>query len=153
MFNKKNNEVVINKEKEDVLDKIKLEEEVRKNNYLNQRNKDLEREINKIKENLQSEIQKNIESDVLVKQASANKELTEMQLKDIKIILEQYRQLPDLKNMIDNLSSLTTPSLDKLINVIQKTDFKEILQLSDRINSMESKMQELINIFSSRRMY
>lgn len=124
-----------------------------KNSNLEEENNNLNDTIKKYQKRLNDEEYKNLSSEKEIQRANNQKELSEMKLKDIENILEEYRQLPDLKNMIDNLSKLTTPSIDKLISLIKNTDFKELTNFNERITNIEQKLDELIKIFSSRRMF
>lgn len=124
-----------------------------KNSNLEEENNNLNDTIKKYQKRLNDEEYKNLSSEKEIQRANNQKELSEMKLKDIENILEEYRQLPDLKNMIDNLSNLTTPSIDKLISLVKNTDFKELTNFNERITNIEQKLDELIKIFSSRRMF
>lgn len=124
-----------------------------KNSNLEEENYNLNDTIKRYQKKLNDEEYKNLSSEKEIQRANNQKELSEMKLKDIENILEEYRQLPDLKNMIDNLSKLTTPSIDKLISLVKNTDFKELTNFNERITNIEQKLDELIKIFSSRRMF
>lgn len=123
------------------------------NDNLKTENSFLNDEIKENQKRLNAEEYKNLSSEKEIQRAKNQKELAEMKLKDIENILEEYRQLPDLKNMIDNLSKLTTPSIDKLVTLVKNTDFKELTNFNERILNIEKKLDELIHIFSSRRMF
>lgn len=126
----------------------KLQEE---NDKLKEENKELDLEIRNLKSDLNDEQYKNLSSKKEIQRAKDEKELIEMKNRDMEDILEEYRQLPDLKNMIDNLSSLTSPSIDKLIDLVKHTDFKELTKFNERISSIEQKLEVLIDLFRGRR--
>lgn len=134
-----------------------LEEEQQRlkiqNEHLKEENDELTDNLKKYKEKLNDEEYKNLSSTKEIQRAKDKNELTEMRLKDIENILEEYRKLPDLKNMIDNLSNLTTPSIDKLVELVKNTDFKELTNFNERMLKIENKLDDLINIFSQRRMF
>ncbi len=128
----------------------KLQEE---NDKLKEENKELDLEIRNLKSDLNDEQYKNLSSKKEIQRAKDEKELIEMKNRDMEDILEEYRQLPDLKNMIDNLSSLTSPSIDKLIDLVKHTDFKELTKFNERISSIEQKLDTLIDLFRGRRFF
>ena len=134
-----------------------LEEEQKRlkiqNEHLKEENDELTDNLKKYKEKLNDEEYKNLSSTKEIQRAKDKNELTEMKLKDIENILEEYRKLPDLKNMIDNLSNLTTPSIDKLVELVKDTDFKELTNFNERMLKIENKLDDLIKIFSQRRMF
>lgn len=121
------------------------------NSDLIEENKNLEEKIKELKISLNDEEYKNLSSEKNIQRAINEKELLEMKYDDIQGVLEEYRQLPDLKNMIDNLSSLTAPSIDKLIDLVKNTDFKELTNFNERISSIEQKLDTLIDLFRGRR--
>lgn len=123
------------------------------NSDLIEENKNLEEKIKELKISLNDEEYKNLSSEKNIQRAINEKELLEMKYDDIQGVLEEYRQLPDLKNMIDNLSSLTAPSIDKLIDLVKNTDFKELTNFNERISSIEQKLDTLIDLFRGRRFW
>lgn len=120
---------------------------------LREENSELKENVKKLKINLNNEECKKLSSEKDIQRANDEKELIEMKYDDIQNILEEYRQLPDLKNMIDNLSSLTSPSIDKLIDLVKHTDFKELTKFNERISSIEQKLEVLIDLFRGRRFF
>lgn len=97
---------------------------------------------------LNDEKRKNINNDAELESSKMRISILEQQLKDINKVLEEYRQMPDVKNMIDNLSSLTVPSLDKLTEIISKTNFSEVLEFSKKLEQMTEDVAEIKNMFA-----
>lgn len=139
--------------KRDIIEKEEAEENRRLVKHLKEKNLELEKKVNSTITQLSSKEEESLTVSTEVKKAKAQAELYKVQLKDINALLEQYRQLPDLKNMIDNLSTLTTPSIDKLVELVKATDFKDVIALTETLKNVEKKMDTVLDIFSSRRMY
>lgn len=109
--------------------------------------KTLKNEKSELLKKLNAEEIKNLTSDKEIQRMKNKVELLEVQLEDTKKILEEYKALPDLKNMIDNLSTLTTPNLDKLVEVAEKMKATDINELQSslmlELNCIERKLDGL----------
>ena len=105
-----------------------------------EKNKELRFEIKNLTSELNQKELESLTSDKEIQKAKDKIELLELQLKDTKQLLEEYKALPDLKNMIDNLSSLTTPSIDKLVEVIEKTN---VLDDENKLSEIDDKLESI----------
>lgn len=139
------------KNNDNLIKERKLKEQAELIEYFEEQNDLQQDEIRELKnENIALE-EKNLSSDLTIAKANNKIEeqkekinLLEDRIKYLENTIEKYQQLPDLKNMIDNLSTLTTPSIDKLIEVMEKSNFNDFSDLESSINGLYSKVDETI---------
>lgn len=125
--------------------KIKeLESTVR---YLESENSDKQSTINSLRGDLIEEKESRLEDSYKLKEKDKQLKLLEA-TKDSEIeslkkeveyknkLLKSYKELPDLKNMIDNLSTLTTPSLNKLAEILKDNSTADLTKLSEKIDRL-----------------
>lgn len=63
---------------------------------------------------------------------SSKVEAQASEIKYLKELLETYRSMPDVKQMIDNLSSLSVPNIDKFrefVNMVNESKISELCEL------------------------
>lgn len=139
------------KNNDNLIRERKLKEQAELIEYFEKQNDLQQDEIRELKnENIALE-EKNLSSDLTIAKANNKIEeqkekinLLEDRIKYLESTIEKYQQLPDLKNMIDNLSTLTTPSIDKLIEVMEKSNFNDFSNLESSIDGLYSKVDETI---------
>ena len=118
--------------------------------YLKEQNESQRDEIREYKQyNIDLE-EKILSSDLEIAKASneieekeKKIELLEDRIKYLENTIEKYQQLPDLKNMIDNLSSLTTPSIDKLVEIMKDNKFDSFASLEDGMKNIASRVEKI----------
>lgn len=70
-------------------------------------------------------------------------ELLQDRIKYLEKAIKNYQQLPDLKNMIDNLSSLTTPNIDKLADIMSSNQFEGLDEIVGKIDLVRGDIDRL----------
>ena len=53
-------------------------------------------------------------------------------------LVENYRQMPDLKNMVDNLSTLTAPNIDKLAEIMKDNNLESLSEIQEKIKDISN---------------
>lgn len=117
-------------DKQRLLKDRKLEEQAEYVEYLEDQNDGQQKDIRKLKQTVVELEKKLLTSDLDIAKANNKlesvehqKELLENRVKYLEKAIKQYQEMPDLKNMIENLQSLTTPSIDKLVEVMEHSNF------------------------------
>jgi chromosome segregation ATPase len=129
--------------------------------YLESENSDKQRTINSLKEALTTERESRLEDTYKLKEKDKELELLktskdneieslkkEVEYKDK--LLKNYKELPDLKNMIDNLSTLSTPSIDKLAEIMKNSNAVDLTAISKKIERTEDMVEHIIQRFGHR---
>lgn len=135
-------------DKQRLLKDRKLEEQAEYVEYLEDQNDGQQKDIRKLKQTVVELEKKLLTSDLDIAKANNKlesvehqKELLENRVEYLEKAIKQYQELPDLKNMIENLQSLTTPSIDKLVEVMEHSnfgDFEEtISEFKEKIDHIE----------------
>ena len=83
----------------------------------------------------------NIELETENKKMKAQIEIQQAENKHLKELLDTYRAMPDVKNMIDNLSSLAVPHMDELKEFARLLSDSKITQLCDELSKTNSVMR------------
>lgn len=130
----------INLEHEHYLDDVRYHNLNKEYEEAEEENRLLKEQVKKLTKQLNEEELKGLASDKTIGEMKNKVELLELKLKDTKELLEEYKALPDLQNMINNLSSLTTPSIDKLVEVIEKTNFGDD---EEKLSGIENKLESI----------
>ena len=135
--------------KDSLLEKRKLEEQEELIEYLKEDNdskKDEIRDLIKEKIGLEEKI---LSSDLDLSKASAEIEeqekkiqLLEERIEYLEELIENYRQMPDLKNMIDNLSTLTTPNIDKLAEIMKSNNLESLSEIKETIEDISDSINK-----------
>ena len=82
-----------------------------------------------------------IELETENKKMKAQIEIQQAENKHLKELLDTYRAMPDVKNMIDNLSSLAVPHIDELKEFARLLSDSKITQLCDELSLTNSAMR------------
>ncbi len=141
------------KDKENnLINQNKMEEQSEYIEYLEEQTSEQNSEIRNLKEK-----NNNLEEKMLSIDLELKKKDNQLKAKDeeIRLLIERteyledlvnnYRNMPDLKNMIDNLSELTSPSIEKLAEVLKNSKFDDITQLEDKINDLTCMIREALH--------
>lgn len=127
----------------------KLEEQAEYVEYLENQNDSQQEEIRELTKTVVDLERRLLTSELDIAKANNEleasnheKKLLEDRVRYLEKAIKQYQELPDLKNMIENLQSLTTPSIDKLVEVMKHnnfSDFEETLsEFSDKIFHLQN---------------
>lgn len=142
---------------DDLVKDRKLEEQAELVGYLEKQNGIQQVEIRESKKTIVELETKLLSADLDIAKASneieekENKiELLEDRIKYLEKAIKQYQQLPDLKNMIDNLSSLTTPSIDKLVEIMKDSNFDKFCNVEEKIEELKYDIRSLHNHIEER---
>ena len=63
--------------------------------------------------------------------------------KHLKKLLDTYREMPDVKNMIDSLSGLAVPHIDQLKDLVKIIDESKISKICDDLNGTLVEVKKL----------
>lgn len=135
-------------DKQRLLKDRKLEEQAEYVEYLEEQNDSQQKDIRKLKQSVVELEKKLLTSDLDIAKANNKlesvehqKELLENRVEYLEKAIKQYQEMPDLKNMIENLQSLTAPSIDKLVEVMEHNNFgdfeKDISEFKKKIDHIE----------------
>jgi len=50
--------------------------------------------------------------------------------------IKKYQELPDFKNMVENVSSLASPNIDKLVEIMKDNNFENLSDLKDKMDDV-----------------
>lgn len=78
-------------------------------------------------------------------------EIQKDEIKYLKELLETYRSMPDVKQMIDNLSSLSIPNIDKLREFAKMVNESKLTELSEMVLKNLEATERVANAVSYRR--
>lgn len=108
-----------------------------------QKNISLSKELNDLKFKMQN---KNdiIELETQNRKLEAEIELQKSENNYLKELLDTYRSMPDVKNMIDNLSSLAIPHIDELKNFAEIVSDSKVDKLYDELLTTNEQMKDVI---------
>lgn len=136
-----------NAKKIDLVKDRKLEEQNDLIEYLKEQNDLQQEEIRELIEEKNELEKKLLSSDLEINKAKneisdhiSKNELLEDRVEYLEDAIEQYQNMPNLKNMIDNLSSLTTPSIDKLVEVMKSSNFDNLSSIEEKLNEIEEEI-------------
>ena len=140
-----------NKESRKVLE-LKIKELESAKEYLESENSSKQETINRLKEELTRERESRLEDTYKFKAKEKELELletsTESEIESLQKeveykdkLLKSYKELPDLKSMIDNLSTLTTPSLDKLSEILKENSKVDLTKMTETLERIEERIE------------
>lgn len=85
---------------------------------------------------------KNIELETENKKLKSQVDIQKSENEHLKELLNTYRAMPDVKNMIDSLSSLAVPHMDELKEFAKMLSDSKISQLCDELSNTNRAMQQ-----------
>ena len=119
-------------EKCQILEKKLSERQYTDIDALAKRNQDLVDEIRTLKFDMENDT-----AGIALKtenaKLSSKVEAQASEIKYLKELLETYRSMPDVKQMIDNLSSLSIPNVDKLREFAKMVNESKLSELSEMV--------------------
>lgn len=128
----------------------KLEEQAEYVEYLEEQNEGQQADIRRLKQTVVELENKLLTSDLDIAKANNKlesvehqKELLENRVEYLEKAIKQYQEMPDLKNMIENLQSLTAPSIDKLVEVMEHSNFGDF---EETISEFKKKVDHIEHI-------
>lgn len=101
---------------------------------LQRKNSELEKLVQDMKFKIENDTS-NIELETENKKLRSEVEIQKSENKYLKELLDVYRAMPDVKNMIDNLSSLSVPGIEELKRFSQIISEAKFSQLADDIKN------------------
>ena len=85
----------------------------------------------------------NIELVTENKMLKSELEVQKLENKHIKELLETYRAMPDIKNIVDSLASLAVPHIDELKEFSKIISDSKIIQLCEELSETNSSMKAI----------
>lgn len=86
---------------------------------------------------------KSIELETENKKLKSQVDIQQSENEHLKALLNTYRAMPDVKNMIDNLSSLAVPHIDELNEFAKMLSDSKVTQLCDELSKTNVSMREM----------
>lgn len=84
---------------------------------------------------------KSIELETENKKLKSQVDIQQSENKHLKELLDTYRAMPDVKNMIDSLSSLAVPHMDELKEFAKMLSDSKVTQLCDELSKTNEAMK------------
>ncbi|WP_304431014.1 hypothetical protein [Romboutsia ilealis] len=105
-------------------------------------NESLKKEIVDLKFKMSTDTTQ-IEVETENKKMKAQIEIQKSENKHLKDLLDAYRSMPDVKNMVDSLSSLAVPHLDELKTFSKMISDAKVSQLCEELSITNKSMQNV----------
>lgn len=106
-----------------------------------EKNVSLEKELNDLKFKMENDT-KIIELETENKKLKSEIDIQKSENKHLKDLLDTYRAMPDVKNMIDNLSSLAVPHMGELKEFAKMLSDSKVAQLCDELSKTNEAMKQ-----------
>lgn len=107
-------------------------------------NESLKKEIADLKFKMSTDTTQ-IEVETENKKMKAQIEIQKSENEHLKELLDAYRAMPDVKNMVDSLSSLAVPHLDELKAFSKMISDAKVSQLCDELSATNKSIQNVGN--------
>lgn len=104
-------------------------------------NESLRKELSNLKFKLANDTT-SIELETENKKLKAEVDIQKSENKYLKDLLDAYRSMPDVKNMVDSLSSLAVPHIDELKEFSKIISDSKVAQLCDTLSETNEKMNQ-----------
>lgn len=105
-------------------------------------NESLKKEITDLKFKMSTDTTQ-IEVETENKKMKAQIEIQKSENEHLKELLDAYRAMPDVKNMVDSLSSLAVPHLDELKAFSKMISDSKVSQLCEELSATNKSMQNV----------
>lgn len=102
-------------------------------------NDDLRNELSGLKFKVSNDTT-NIELETENKKLKAEVDIQKSENKHLKDLLDAYRSMPEVKNMVDSLSSLAVPHIDELKEFSKILSDSKVAQLCDELSKTNANM-------------
>lgn len=109
---------------------------------LERKNAELEKQIRSMKFKIENDTS-NIELETENKKLKSEVEIQKSENKHLKELLDAYRAMPDVKNMVDSLSSLSVPGIEELKQFSLIISEAKISQLADDIKNNNAIIRDI----------
>lgn len=109
-------------------------------------NESLRKELSDLKFKLANDTT-SIELETENKKLKAEVDIQKSENKHLKDLLDAYRSMPDVKNMVDSLSSLAVPHIDELKEFTKIISDSKVSQLCDQLSETDKKMNQFYGEF------
>lgn len=105
----------------------------------------LKSEISKLKLSAQNDSEK-IELETKIKIVQADNTIIKSENEHLKKLLDAYRAMPDVNNMIKNLSNLAIPELDKIKELSIAFTGEKATEISNKLDEIDKHMHKFIDM-------
>ena len=105
-------------------------------------NVSLEKELSDLKFKMENDV-KSIELETENKKLKSQVDIQKSENAHLKELLDTYRAMPDIRNMIDSLSSLAVPHMDELKQFAKMLSDAKVSQLCDELSKTNKEMQRI----------
>ena len=110
-------------------------------------NESLRKELSDLKFKMTNDTT-SIELETENKKLKAEVDIQKSENKHLKDLLDAYRSMPDVKNMVDSLSSLAVPHIDELKEFSKIISDSKVSQLCDKLSETDKKMNQFYEEFA-----
>lgn len=105
-------------------------------------NSSLEKELSDLRFKMENDV-KSIELETENKKLKSQVDIQKSENAHLKELLDTYRAMPDIRNMIDSLSSLAVPHMDELKQFAKMLSDAKVSQLCDELSKTNKEMQRI----------
>lgn len=105
-------------------------------------NASLEKELSDLRFKMENDV-KSIELETENKKLKSQVDIQKSENAHLKELLDTYRAMPDIRNMIDGLSSLAVPHMDELKQFAKMLSDAKVSQLCDELSKTNKEMQRI----------
>ena len=105
-------------------------------------NESLKKELADLKFKIENDT-KSIELETENKKLKSQVVIQQSENKYLKEVLDAYRSMPDVKNMIDNISSLAVPHIDELKEFAKMLSDSKIFTLCDNMSKVYEALKQM----------
>lgn len=109
-------------------------------------NETLSKELSNLKFKMTNDTT-SIELETENKKLKAEVDIQKSENKHLKDLLDAYRSMPDVKNMVDSLSSLAVPHIDELKEFSKIISDSKVSKLCDKLSETDAKMNQFYEEF------
>ena len=107
---------------------------------IKEENASLEKELSDLKFKMENDV-KSIELETENKKLKSQVDIQKTENAHLKELLDTYRAMPDIRNMIDSLSSLAVPHMDELKEFAKMLSDSKVSQLCDELSKTNKEMK------------
>lgn len=133
------------KEKYDIVSATLREMKSADVNKLKEENKELQKELERLKFQIENDTS-NIELDTENKKMIAELKICQAENKHLKELLATYRAMPDVKQMVESLSTLAVPHLSELKEFAKIISDSKLTELHTKVDKADKTMEELCDM-------
>lgn len=129
---------------EDEIRLLKSRKDYEENIELKKKISSLTTEVEQLKFAAKHDIKK-IELETDIKKIQASNEILKSENDYLKKLLDTYRAMPDVNNMITNLSQLAIPELDKIKDLASVFSGEKAIKIMDKLNLIDKNVLDALD--------